>query len=101
MTASSDSTQFDIADRAIARAAEKIERAVADLLERTIRLDRVARDYVIEVLISELIERNPEALDWLNRQRGEASGLPTPSRIGATCVDSDDPECTIDPRPLP
>jgi bacterioferritin (cytochrome b1) len=73
VTASSDSTQFDIADRAIARAAEKIERAVADLLERTIRLDRVARDYVIEVLISELIERNPEALDWLNRQRREAS----------------------------
>jgi hypothetical protein len=37
----------------------KIERAIADLLDRTLPMEHVAHDYLIERLIDELIERNP------------------------------------------
>jgi hypothetical protein len=70
MTTPSD-PQFTIANRAIERAADKIERAVAMLIEQTASLDHVAPDYVIEGLADTIIKRNPNALDWLNRQRGE------------------------------
>jgi hypothetical protein len=67
------SSQFGAADIAVNRAAEKIERTLADLLKTTLPLDRVATDYVIEMLIDALIERNPQALDYLNRWHGEGT----------------------------
>jgi hypothetical protein len=43
-------------------------------LESTLPLSHVvATEYVVERLASELIDRNPAALDWLNRQRGQGS----------------------------
>lgn len=67
-------SEFDKADRAVTRAAVAIERAIATMLSTTDPLDTVARDYVAERLISELMERNPKAVDFLNT-RGSASGL--------------------------
>jgi len=66
--------EFERADRAVTRAAAAIERAIATMLATTLPLEAVARDYVIERLINELMERNPEALDWLNHElRGEGT----------------------------
>jgi hypothetical protein len=65
--------QFEWADRAVTRAATAIERAVAGLLAKTQRLDCVARDYVVEQLIDELMERYPEALDYLNKRSGDGT----------------------------
>jgi hypothetical protein len=56
----------------VTQAAMKIERAIADLLDRTLPMEHVAHDYLIERLIDELIERNPRALDYFNSERGEA-----------------------------
>ena len=71
MTESSHSkksaSEFDQADRAVVRAAAAIERAVATLLTTTRPLESVAFTYVIEMLISKLMERNPKALDNLNK----------------------------------
>jgi hypothetical protein len=64
--------EFEIADEAITRAVGEIERAVAELMEDTLRLDG-AGTYVIEQLFAKLIDRNPGALNWLNRQHGEAA----------------------------
>ena len=58
--------QFKVADRAVLRACERIERAVADLFATTDRLDAVLPFYVVERLIIELMERNPGALDHIN-----------------------------------
>jgi hypothetical protein len=65
--------QFAAANNAVLQAVVKIERAVVDLLEQTADLDGVAHDYVIETLIARLVVPNPQVLDWLNKQRGEAS----------------------------
>jgi hypothetical protein len=66
--------QFEWADRAVTQAATRIELAVAGLLAKTQRLDYVARAYVVERLIDELIERYPEALDYLNKLPGTGDG---------------------------
>jgi hypothetical protein len=58
--------QFQKANRAVTRAAAKIERAVTSLLADTQPLDAVACQYVVERLIAELMERNPQALSFLN-----------------------------------
>jgi hypothetical protein len=69
-----DKPEFAAADKAVARAASKIEQAMVELLEKTLPLSGVvATDYVVETLADALINRNPAALEWLNRQRGEAS----------------------------
>jgi len=65
--------QFETADRAVMRAAGKIERAVADLFARTDPLERVAHAYVVERLASLLLERNPGALDEFKYFKGEAT----------------------------
>jgi hypothetical protein len=59
-------SEFDQADRAVTRAAVVIERAITNMLATTQPLESVAFAYVIEKLISELMERNPKALDNLN-----------------------------------
>jgi len=66
--------EFRKADRAVTRAAAQIERAVATMLSTTDRLEAVAIDYVVEKLISELVTRNPKAIDFLNT-RNIASGF--------------------------
>jgi hypothetical protein len=59
--------QFEAADRAVMRAVEQIERAFADLLATTGPLaEHVARQYVVERLLTMLLKRNPQALDLLN-----------------------------------
>jgi hypothetical protein len=69
-----DKPEFAAAGKAVARAAGKIEQAMVELLEKTSPLsDVVATDYVVETLVGALIKRNPAALDWLNRQHGDAS----------------------------
>jgi hypothetical protein len=65
--------QFECADRAVMQAATRIELAVAGLLAKTQRLDYVARAYVVERLIDELMERYPEAIDYLNKLSGEGT----------------------------
>jgi hypothetical protein len=66
--------EFAAADKAVARAAGKIEQAMVELLEKTLPLSGVvATDYVVETLADALITRNPAALEWLNRQRGKSS----------------------------
>jgi hypothetical protein len=65
--------RFDAADKAVLGAAVKIQRAIEDLFRKTDTLDDVAYQYVVERLIMTLIQCNPEALDYLNRQRGKAS----------------------------
>ena len=55
------------------QAAVRTERAVTNLLGATAALEDVAGDYVIERLVAALIERNPRALDHLNKQDGEGS----------------------------
>jgi hypothetical protein len=67
------SQDFEEADQAVLRAAAVIEATITKLLEATLPLERVATDYVIETLVAALIERNPEVMDYLNRQRGEAT----------------------------
>jgi hypothetical protein len=64
--------QVAAADRAIEQAADKIAAEVAALTEKTAIYD-VASDYVIEGLVVVLLRKHPEILDWLHRQRGEAS----------------------------
>src|SRR5262249_17390400 len=66
--------QFEWADRAVMQAATRIELAVAGMLAKTQRLDYVARAYVIERLMTELAERYPEALDYLNKMPGTGEG---------------------------
>jgi hypothetical protein len=69
-----DTPEFGVADKAITRAAAKIEQATVELLQTTLPLSHdVATDYVIERLAAALIDRNPASLDWLNRQKGEGS----------------------------
>ena len=66
--------QFEVADRAVMRAAERIERAVADLFATTDPLaERVARPYVVERLADVLLERNPHALDAFKHFKGDAT----------------------------
>jgi hypothetical protein len=65
--------EFEKADRAAIRAAVAIERVITAMLAATKTLDSVARDYVVERLISELLARNPAAMDYLNKQTGEAT----------------------------
>jgi hypothetical protein len=65
--------QFEWADRAVMQAATRIELAVAGMLAKTQRLDYVARAYVVERLIDELMERYPEALDYLNKLPGDGT----------------------------
>jgi hypothetical protein len=65
--------EFGKADRAVTRAAAAIERAVTSMLATTRPLECVARDYVIERLIDDLLRRNPEAMDYLNEKEGEAT----------------------------
>jgi hypothetical protein len=65
--------QFDEADRAIERTAGAIARQVTALLRRTARFETVVRNYVVERLIIELFQNYPEAMAWLDRQRGEGS----------------------------
>ena len=65
--------QFEWADRAVTQAATRIELAVAGMLAKTQRLDYVARAYVVERLIDELMERYPEALDYLNKLPGDGT----------------------------
>jgi hypothetical protein len=67
------SQDFEKADRAVLRAAAAIESTITKLLEATLPLERVATDYVIETLVAALIERNPQAMDYLNGQSGEAT----------------------------
>jgi hypothetical protein len=67
------SQDFEEADRAVRRAAAAIESAVTELLAATLPLERVATDSVIEGLVAALMERNPQAMDYLNRQWGEAT----------------------------
>lgn len=64
---------FERADRAITRAAVAIERAVGNLLDVTLPLEAVARDYVVERLIDELMARNPQALDYFNKKHGKGT----------------------------
>jgi len=66
-------TQFNAADRAVLRAAVKIERTIESLLDRTQPLEHVSLDYVVEALIDDLINRNPQALNYLNQRSGEAT----------------------------
>ena len=66
-------SEFEQADRAVRRAAVAIERAVATMLAATQPLERVALDYIIERLIDELMKRNPEVLDYLNKKSGAAT----------------------------
>ena len=65
--------QADRADRAVERAVAEIEAAVNRLLDRTLPLDCIACDYVIEHLVEVLIDRNPQGIDFLNRQRGSVT----------------------------
>jgi hypothetical protein len=51
--------QFDAVNKEVARAADKIERAVADMLKTTLRYDYVALDYVAGRLLAFLLARNP------------------------------------------
>jgi hypothetical protein len=71
------SQDFEKADQAVLRAAKAIESAiesaVTELLAATLPLERVAADYVIEGLVAALMERNPQALEYLNKQPGEAT----------------------------
>jgi hypothetical protein len=69
------SKQFEKAERAIERAASAIEKAVANLIDATLPLEDVAHDAVVERLAVTLMERNPQAFDWLNRQPGRASAV--------------------------
>jgi hypothetical protein len=65
--------QIDAADRAVLKAAAKIERAVDELIDKAVAFD-VAYQYVIEQLLVTLLERNPAALDELNHSYwGKAS----------------------------
>jgi hypothetical protein len=66
--------QFEWAERAVIQAATRIELALAALLAKTQRLDCVARAYVVERLMTELAERYPEALDYLNKLPGTGDG---------------------------
>jgi hypothetical protein len=65
--------QFAAANEAVMQAVLEIECTITNLFDTTVSLEHVARDYVIERLVGTLIERNPAALDFLNKQRGEAS----------------------------
>jgi hypothetical protein len=66
--------RFEAADRAVMRAAEQIERAVADLLATTDRFaEHVARQYVVERLADVLLQRNPHALDAFKHFKGDAT----------------------------
>ena len=52
----------------------RLNKPWSELLGATLPLSHVVgTDYVVERLACELIERNPAALDWLNRQRGKGS----------------------------
>ena len=70
---SASNREFDKADRAITRAAVAIERAITTLLDTTLPLESVACDYVVERLMDELMDRNPKALDYLNKRTGAAT----------------------------
>jgi hypothetical protein len=65
--------QFDDADRMIERTASAIVKQVAALLRRTARYESVDPNYVVERLIVEVFQNYPEAMAWLDRQRGEGS----------------------------
>jgi hypothetical protein len=63
-----DKPEFALADKAITFAAAKIEQAMVELLQTALPLSHVVpTDYVVERLVYGLVERNPAALDWLNR----------------------------------
>jgi hypothetical protein len=70
---STDNREFHKADRAITRATVAIEQAITTLLDTTLPLESVACDYVVERLITELMKRNPEAMDYLNKRTGAAT----------------------------
>jgi uncharacterized protein YydD (DUF2326 family) len=66
--------RFEAADRAVMRAAEQIERAVADLLATIDRFaEHVARQYVVELLADVLLERNPQAIDAFKHLTGDVT----------------------------
>jgi hypothetical protein len=66
-----------------------VKRSIAVLLSQ-LPLNHVSRDYVIERLLSELIRRNPEVLDYLNELNG-APGKGTVRLINAVLDWRDDP----------
>src|ERR1700738_3755693 len=57
--------EFRNTDQAIARTADRIKGEIEKLFSR-LPLKYVARHYVLERLMDELITDNPELLDWLN-----------------------------------
>ena len=65
--------EFAAAAHAIDEAADDIARRVARLLRDTAKYKRVTPDYVRERLLIASLRKHPEILDWLHRQRGEAS----------------------------
>lgn len=62
--------------RAVHRCANKIERAIADLVATRLCGDvgefSVA-DEIFEQLLVALLDRNPKSMDWLNRHSGPAT----------------------------
>ena len=75
--------EWEEAKRAVTRAAVAIERAVATMLATTNALESVAHGVVVERLMLELIERNPEALSYLTTY-GFGSHLPGDATIRLT-----------------
>ena len=65
--------EFAAAAHAIDEAADDIAQRVARLLRDTAKYKRVTPDYVHERLLIASLRKHPEILDWLHRQRGEAS----------------------------
>ena len=66
--------QFEAADRAVMRAAEQIESAVADLFATTDPFaEHVARQYIVERLADVLLKRNPQALDAFKHLTGDVT----------------------------
>jgi hypothetical protein len=75
--------------RAVRRAAVKIERAIRELVDARLSWwwggtldDNTVADEIFEQLLIALIDRNPKAMDWLNRHRGEAT-----MRLAVTLMD--------------
>ena len=74
------------ANKAITRTAERITAEVRQLFARPFG-EHVARDYVVERFMSEIIKRNPEVLDWLNGIDGGSGGGKGSMRLAEALAD--------------
>jgi hypothetical protein len=63
--------QFGRADQIIEKTAERISGQFSKMIEQAYPLEWVARDYLVERLVCTLIAKNPEIMNWIDKQPGE------------------------------